>query len=292
MIDKLKVKSSKGISKGFALYESQYRRLIDLSKEQVEKEIFEDSYVEKYKIAYENGVVAETSSIDEVLEQENFGQASIVSLQATIGNNINDDQPPKILLSFDSDNSKKGSPIFYSIDGSSRDWVFVTSSLIEERIASITMPQWTLLKIKPNGYMSIILLSLILTTFLVQTNTFSSWLYSSLGLSQEIITLDSFQDENQEIIYSEEIRQSYEDGETTNAIEAIILLEELKSENSKLNDAWIEQYRNAMLERGETRGNAIVISYIILFSVPTIVCLLVFIMSVIKDRYYPPFEFC
>lgn len=141
-MEQIFVESSKSYKHGFILKEQDLRRIIDLMNEQFKKlstEVIEYNFVLKYK----NGAVANTNDIESVLKQDNEGSASIVRLQIN-GSQINDDKASFIKLEFrhpDTAEDESNVPIKHLIKGQSRDWVFVTSSLIEERITKIKRSQ-------------------------------------------------------------------------------------------------------------------------------------------------------
>lgn len=131
------VESNKSYKHGFVLKEQDLRRIVDLMNEQLKKQSTNEIN-HKFTIKYENGAVASTDNLDEILSQDNEGSESIVRLEIDISQKSND-TISSIKLDFrDPEEVDRDSvPIRHIIKSQSRDWVFVTSSLIEERIAKI-----------------------------------------------------------------------------------------------------------------------------------------------------------
>ncbi len=139
-MEQIRVESRKNYKHGFLLKEQDLRRLVHLINEQFAK-ISTKKVDLKFTLQYSNGAKANTDNLESVLQQENEGSSSIVKLeiQATQGN---EGTNTSICVSFrdmEKDNESELVPISirHLIYGQSRDWVFVTSSLIEERISKI-----------------------------------------------------------------------------------------------------------------------------------------------------------
>jgi hypothetical protein len=138
-MDTIGVESTKILYHGFILTEQELRRLIALSEEQLQKSSPDEKPSTSYVIKYENGAIAETTSLDEVLQQENTGSSAVVKLRvkSEIGKGR---RPTRINVEFidkDTGDENDSASIKYHIYGKTRDWVFVTTSLIEERITKI-----------------------------------------------------------------------------------------------------------------------------------------------------------
>jgi len=142
---KIQVESNKTYPQGFNLSESDLRRIVDTGNEQLQKAnagILSAVYTLKYK----NGVTEETKDIEEVLSLENSGSTKITGLeielkasQKTETSRIMKDTH-KIILEFKNPGSKRYAnkdSIRLFVTGESRDWVFITTSIIEERINKI-----------------------------------------------------------------------------------------------------------------------------------------------------------
>lgn len=133
------VESSKSYHCGFVLAESELRRLIDTITEQLNKIDTQHKVKHTYSTKYKNGAIAETTSLDEIMAQENTGSSEIVRLKI-ISTLESDDSENSITVEFvnaDAEDDTSTVSIRQKISGVSRDWVFVTSSLLEERITKV-----------------------------------------------------------------------------------------------------------------------------------------------------------
>lgn len=72
-MNQLYVEANKSFRHGFVLPESELRRFIELIREQVKKINADPDLSFRYQLKFQNGVVAETDSIDSILSQENEG---------------------------------------------------------------------------------------------------------------------------------------------------------------------------------------------------------------------------
>lgn len=137
-MEQILVESNKSYYHGFVLKEPELRRIIDLVNEQFKK-LPAGDVLYTFKMKFENGAIATTNNIESVIKQENEGSAAIVRLELQ-GKHIAESKESFIELDFrniDSKNESGDVPIKHIITGQSRDWVFITSSLIEERIVKI-----------------------------------------------------------------------------------------------------------------------------------------------------------
>lgn len=141
-MEQIFVESNKTYNHGFILKEQDLRRLIDLMNEQFKK-ISNDLVEYSFQIKYKNGAVATTDEFETIIKQDNEGSSSIVRLEIK-GMIKNSPIESSIQLNFknpDETNEENSFPIKHIVKGQSRDWVFVTSSLIEERISKIKRNQ-------------------------------------------------------------------------------------------------------------------------------------------------------
>ena len=140
----ISVQADKKFTQGFILTESDIRRLIQLASEQVQKTGV-GTPKHMYVIKFENGTIAETPDIEEIFVEDNLGSNKIIMVEIFIAGEINQenylDYPHKnssfiriIFNDIEAANNNEQTPISYRINGNERDWVMVTSSLIEERI--------------------------------------------------------------------------------------------------------------------------------------------------------------
>src|SRR4051812_19145601 len=94
-------------------------------------------------MTYRNGVIAATDSLDEVLSQENTGSGEIVRLKlefrkAKTPYRIRGEFGVMLeFINVDVEDEPRSIAIRFSIDGQTRDWVFVTSTVLEERVTKI-----------------------------------------------------------------------------------------------------------------------------------------------------------
>ena len=141
-MEQIFVESSKTYNHGFILKEQDLRRLIDLMNEQFKK-ISNEPIEYSFQIKYKNGAVATTDEFETIIKQENEGSSSIVRLEIK-GMSKGGSNESSIQLNFknpDETNEESSFPVKHIVKGQSRDWVFVTSSLIEERISKIKRSQ-------------------------------------------------------------------------------------------------------------------------------------------------------
>jgi len=147
------VKSSKTFKYGFVLDEQEIRRMAGLIQEQIKKAGFDQPQL-KYYITFKNGTFAEVDNLDYVVGQENSGSSEISYLGLASQNlpfsvNPETDFNSELLsikVEFENiditDSSNR--PIRYSIRGTDKDWVMVSSSLIQERIEKNKRKTWTI----------------------------------------------------------------------------------------------------------------------------------------------------
>ncbi|MDX1942065.1 MAG: hypothetical protein SFU99_15995 [Saprospiraceae bacterium] len=173
----MKAQSARNFNFGFKLSETELRKLVSLCKDQINKSFTEIPHRETYKVAFANGTIVENLELEEVLELENHGNGKIINMDIEFVKVSNEDEPQKekayLGISFKDKTHefyKQAYPITTKIEGESRDWVFITSSLIQERIEKIkrksfglqifSLPDWRIV-----GLMIITLVSLLLGSF-------------------------------------------------------------------------------------------------------------------------------
>ncbi|AIM60196.1 hypothetical protein IX49_06550 [Cellulophaga lytica] len=134
-MNNLNVTANKIFFHGFVLREQDLRRFVELIVEQMRKE--NSGNVEfNFSLMYENGIVGQTIDLEEILSQENSGSSKITELSL----NFKSENDRVILLEFANVNSKSASTnisIKYRIISKSRDWAFITSSMLDERILKV-----------------------------------------------------------------------------------------------------------------------------------------------------------
>jgi hypothetical protein len=128
---KLKVDKSESYNWSIVVDEKELRRL-----DEIIKNAFDDSQIKlEYNIKCSDGSLIETDNITEVVSEENSKNHQIESIGISA---INKEKSKQINISFGEIYFSKN--VSYSISGDSRDWVYLTSSKIEERIKNIK--QW------------------------------------------------------------------------------------------------------------------------------------------------------
>lgn len=124
---------------GFELNEQELRRIYDTAYEQVRNGQELDPVDSTYEVRFKSGVIDEPRSIDEIADLENYGEQQIISL--TIDLQLKSDvDSRRVHIGFvdaESYDAHQVQPIHYEVTGSERDWVFVTTSKLDERIAKI-----------------------------------------------------------------------------------------------------------------------------------------------------------
>jgi hypothetical protein len=114
-----------------------------------------------YELKFKNGIIAQALSLDEVLAQENSGSTQIVRLRATFGAE-NDKSRGYVSVEFinaDEEEESGDTSSRYVVTGSTRDWVFITTSLLEERITKIK--RFALNQLNKRGPMRTLLVNLV-----------------------------------------------------------------------------------------------------------------------------------
>jgi hypothetical protein len=206
-MNQIYVEANKSYEHGFILIESELRRFIELIRDQIKKINAKPELTFNYRLKYQNGVVAETNQIDTVLSQENDGSKRIISLEI-----IGRDETKNIIsvdfYNLDSDNIQSDYSIKYSIKSTDRDWVFVTSSQIEERI----------LKIKRKKIQ--------FSNRRTSTRLVSFFLPLIFSLVVLFMLLNSVSKRND---YVTEVKQKFENGEIVSTNQLILELEDAKN---------------------------------------------------------------
>jgi hypothetical protein len=133
------VEAKKTFTHGFVLTEADLRRFLDLFDTQFKKLSPDEPQSCGFTVKFKNGVIAETPDIDQVLQQENSGSGKIVRLGIKYGHSGNDSAVAANVdfVNSDEDDEPGAVSIRYSLRADDRDWVFVTGSLLSERIERI-----------------------------------------------------------------------------------------------------------------------------------------------------------
>lgn len=204
------VESTKRFDHGFILDEAEFRRLNDSINDQFSKLENSDSISARFTLTYENGVIATYETIDDVFLEENSGSSKIirVAIDYKITKRNEEANLDVIFINIDSDKAVGDTPIKYIITGKSRDWVFITGSLLNERINKIRRMRFQLHKTGKNARF--------LTSLLIPI----SMLFGTF--------LSLFTVSTKKIEYITELRNSWKNGEFKDSIDFMLKLEEKK----------------------------------------------------------------
>lgn len=137
----MRSEASKTLKNGFDLSEQELRRIYDSLIQQMDRVNTPEApnLVVTFEVKFRNGVIAEPTSLDEILGFENIGSGKIERLKILFQKGL-DSSTTNIHLEFvdiDSETEIGSDSISYSITGNDRDWVFITSSQLEERLSRI-----------------------------------------------------------------------------------------------------------------------------------------------------------
>jgi hypothetical protein len=134
----MQVESNKAFKTGFVLKETDIRRIVDTIQDQFAKLSSGPKSTGGFTLKLRNGAILETSSLDEVLALENGGSSQITRLN--YHHQTEREEPPKQptiasieFINADSDDATGYTSMRFHVHGDNRDWVFVTSSQLEER---------------------------------------------------------------------------------------------------------------------------------------------------------------
>lgn len=129
---------SRRLSHGFVLTEQELRRILDLVLEQFKKVGLQGAPVVGLLVKHRNGAITNPSNLDEIVSHENFGSSAVERLELEVSDK-GDAPSTHIHVSFTAwgpgDDDEAG--VGYRIHGLERDWVFITGSLLDERIAKV-----------------------------------------------------------------------------------------------------------------------------------------------------------
>lgn len=234
---------------GYILTETEIRRIISLIKEQFEKTSSNLPIEEKYRIVYKNGTIAKNLTLDNILEEENYGSGKITNLSAIIEKK---DQKKSSDQSFDEEddseqeiiklhfNNTDDSPLgenYYSISyyvkGTTRDWVFTTSSMLDERILKVKKQNYIASYLKSTSLFGFGFLWFFFFIFIAAMTSndvsLEDYAVNRPGLENEIITkLEALKDTN-----------SFK-----SSIDAVIGIKLIEEQEKKRNKVIVEKWEN------------------------------------------------
>ncbi len=190
---------------GFVLTEQDLRKLITVSTDQIKKR--NTTCKTEFKCILKDHTTIDTKNIDDFFSIENSGLQSIITIKGKI---FSEDEKETIYINFHDINRDENS--YYSIQldifTEDRDWAFVTTADIEDRISRIKYFDFSLWW--NNSIFSHIFIGLV--------TIFCLW-YFNTHFSPSIEK-------------SESLRIAYESGKIQNSVEALIFLEEQKEDKS------------------------------------------------------------
>ena len=135
----MKTEAKKAFHHGFKLTEAELRRIFDCLVAQMERIPGCQDPSASFEVKFRNGSVSQPSTLDEILDLENFGSGSIQRLKIDMRPSGMGEKYA-IGLEFTNLHAERDGPngsIRYRISGDDRHWVFTASSELEERIVKI-----------------------------------------------------------------------------------------------------------------------------------------------------------
>ncbi len=121
----------KSFQHGFVLDEQELRRIYNILVQQMNESGPHELFDTTFTMIFKNKITEEKSSIEDVFTQNNVGLWEIESLEISLKSK-NPFFKPQIVLNFE---KKSVGSISYTIMGEDRNWVYLTSSQLDERIA-------------------------------------------------------------------------------------------------------------------------------------------------------------
>lgn len=133
----MRTEAKKSFQHGFELSEQELRRIFDALNQQMERSFQGCTPNASFEVKFKNGAIANPGTLDEILALENMGSEAVLRLLIRIDDGRA--QPSSsIKLEFidvDNDFEPGYDSISYTIVGEDQNWVFITSSQLEERIS-------------------------------------------------------------------------------------------------------------------------------------------------------------
>jgi hypothetical protein len=138
----MKTEIAKYFTHGFILTEQDLTSINEDIAQQMKRET-NDDIISFFEVKYKSGVKAEKASLNEVISENNSKKWEIQMLKMGSFSKSRT-QRPKIEIEFrvppapvNRDNTKAPYSIYYYISGDERDWVYLTSSKLDDSIAKI-----------------------------------------------------------------------------------------------------------------------------------------------------------
>lgn len=206
----MRTEARRKYSCGFELTEQELRRIHDVADQQMKRILTDGKYETAYEVRYQNGAIAEPKTLDEIFEQENWGSASIRLVALRFADKL-ETPKTKISVTFADPDAIENAdrPIFYEIEGEDRDWVFVASSQLSERISRVERFNWA-------GFRKSRFTSLIFVVIMML----------GMGMGLALIKDPTAQRHSESV---KALRQSWKNGELRDPVDALLRVEELRA---------------------------------------------------------------
>jgi len=133
----MRTESKKSYSVGFFVSETELRRIVDTVTTQFEKGPCSTVPSTAVEITFRNGSISETDKLDDVFQLENGGSGTIEKLSIRMRPGDGETERCAAEITFAKPEDEADKSVKYVLQGSDRDWVFVTSSLLEERLSRV-----------------------------------------------------------------------------------------------------------------------------------------------------------
>ncbi len=138
----MRTELKKPFTYGFILSEQELRRIHDTMVQQM-KRTGKSDFGSFFEVTYKNGVRTEKASLDEITLENNRGEWMIQGLKMAVFSHF-PLRETQIEIEFrvpppppSRESNLRPYSVQYYVVGDERDWVFLTSSLLDDRLASI-----------------------------------------------------------------------------------------------------------------------------------------------------------
>jgi hypothetical protein len=133
----MKTHLQRSFKHGFLLNEQELRRIHAILSEQMRQATGDTGFTFDFTVEFQNDAVSNYSSLDAVLTESNGGEWTIHALTMDVrGNQGRWDV--RIRIKFVNIAGRSwATPIEYAIDGPHRDWVYLTSSKLDDRMRAL-----------------------------------------------------------------------------------------------------------------------------------------------------------
>lgn len=134
----MRTEARRSLRHGFYLTEPELRRIVDAIVQQFARVAGVTVPIIAFEVLFRNGAIARTADLDEVLALENYGSSRIARVEIDV-RDVADEPPHQVVARFqDADEDESSwTAVKLLVRGDDRDWVFVTISQLEERVAKI-----------------------------------------------------------------------------------------------------------------------------------------------------------